>query len=53
VKNVAVTQIHAISSTLNKAIDYISNPKKTNGKLLISGFHCTPEMAESLSGNPT
>jgi hypothetical protein len=42
---VAVTQIHAISTTLNKAIDYISNPNKTEGKLLISGFHCTPEMA--------
>jgi hypothetical protein len=41
----AVTQIHAIETTLNKAIDYICNPEKTNGGLLISGFHCTPEMA--------
>ena len=41
----AVTQIHAIETTLSKAIDYIANPGKTDGKLLISGFQCTPEMA--------
>jgi hypothetical protein len=32
-------------TTLTKAIDYISNPDKTDDKLLISGFNCTPEMA--------
>jgi hypothetical protein len=41
----AITQIHAIETTLTKAIDYISNPDKTDDKLLISGFNCTPEMA--------
>jgi hypothetical protein len=41
----AITQIHAISTTLSKAIDYISDPAKTDDKILISGFHCTPEMA--------
>jgi hypothetical protein len=42
---VAVTQIHSISTTLGRAIDYIINPAKTDGKMLISGFNCTPEMA--------
>jgi hypothetical protein len=41
----AITQIHAIETTLNKAIDYISDPAKTENKILISAFGCTPEMA--------
>jgi len=41
----AVTQIHPIQTTLVKAIDYISNPDKTDGTLLIYGYNCTPEMA--------
>ena len=41
----AVTQIHAIETTLTKAIDYISDPDKTDQTLLISGYNCTPEMA--------
>ena len=41
----AVTQIHAIETTLIKAIDYISNPDKTDNTLLISGYKCTPELA--------
>jgi len=41
----AVTQIHAIQTTLVKAIDYISNPDKTDDALLIYGYNCTPEIA--------
>ncbi|MDR2570524.1 MAG: relaxase/mobilization nuclease domain-containing protein [Oscillospiraceae bacterium] len=41
----AITQIHAIETTLSKAIDYISDPAKTENKILISAFGCTPEMA--------
>lgn len=41
----AVTSIHAIKTTLKKALDYIMNPEKTDGSLLISGFKVTPETA--------
>ena len=41
----AVTEIHAIKSTLNKALDYIMNPKKTDDTLLVDGYHCAPETA--------
>ena len=41
----AVTKIKAIKSTLNKAIDYITNPLKTDGKLLVSGFKVEPPFA--------
>lgn len=41
----AVTEIHAIRITLNKALDYIMNPKKTDDRLLVDGFGCTPETA--------
>ncbi|MBE6844512.1 MAG: endonuclease [Ruminococcus sp.] len=41
----AVTEIHAIKSTLNKALDYIMNPKKTDNTLLVDGYHCAPETA--------
>ena len=30
----AVTKIHPIKSTLKKALDYITNPAKTDGKVL-------------------
>jgi len=42
---VAVTQIHPIETTLKAAIDYISNPEKTDEKLLVSGLDCSPETA--------
>ena len=32
----AVTKTHPIKSTLKAAIDYICNPDKTDGKLLVS-----------------
>lgn len=41
----AYTKIHAIKATVNKAIDYICNPQKTDEKLLISSFACSPETA--------
>lgn len=41
----AVTEIHRITTTLNKALDYIQEPKKTDDKLLVSGFACSPEIA--------
>ncbi len=32
----AVTKIKPVKSTLSKALDYIENPDKTDGKMLIS-----------------
>ena len=34
----AVTKIKPIKSTLSKALDYIENPDKTDGKMLVSSF---------------
>ena len=34
----AVTKIKPIKSTLSKALDYIQNPDKTEGKTLVSSF---------------
>ena len=42
----AVTKTHPIKSTLKAAIDYICNPDKTDGKLLVSSFGCTTETAD-------
>ncbi len=42
----AYTEIHPIKSTLDKAIEYICNPDKTDGKLLISSFGCSYETAD-------
>ena len=41
----AITKIHPIKKTLNLAIDYIINDKKTDEKILVSSFGCTPETA--------
>ena len=41
----AITKIHAIQATVNKAVDYICNPAKTDESLLISSFGCSPETA--------
>lgn len=41
----AYTEIHPITATVHKAIAYICNPEKTDGKLLISSFGCAPETA--------
>ena len=42
----AVTKTHPIKSTLKAAIDYICNPDKTDGKLLVSSFGCVAETAD-------
>ena len=42
----AVTKIKPIKSTLSKALDYIQNPDKTDGKMLISSFGCSYETAD-------
>ncbi|MFG6321588.1 MAG: relaxase/mobilization nuclease domain-containing protein [Lachnospiraceae bacterium] len=41
----AYTKIHAITSTVGKAVDYICNPEKTDGSILISSYGCSPETA--------
>ena len=42
----AVTKTHPIKSTMKAAIDYICNPVKTDGKLLVSSYGCTAETAD-------
>ena len=42
----AVTKIKPVKSTLKKALDYIENPDKTDGKMLVSSFGCSPETAD-------
>ena len=42
----AVTKTHPIKSTLKAAIDYICNPAKTDGSLLISSYGCSAETAD-------
>ena len=40
----AVTKTHPIKSTLKAAIDYICNPEKTDGKLLVSPMAAPPRL---------
>ena len=42
----AITKTHPIKSTLKAAIDYICNPVKTDGKLLVSSYGCAAETAD-------
>ena len=42
----AATKIKPIKSTLSKALDYIENPDKTDGKMLVSSFGCSYETAD-------
>ena len=42
----AVTKIKPIKSTLSKALDYIENPDKTDGKMLVSSFGCSSATAD-------
>jgi len=42
----AYTKIHAIKATVNKAIKYITNPDKTDGKMLVDSYACSPESAD-------
>ena len=41
----AYTRIHPIKATVQKSVDYICNPDKTEGELLVSSFSCTPKYA--------
>lgn len=41
----AYTKIHAIKATVDKTIDYICNPDKTDDKIFISSYACSPETA--------
>ena len=41
----AYTRIHAIKSTVKKAVDYICNPDKTEEQLLVDTFACGVETA--------
>ena len=42
----AITKIKPIKSTLKKALDYIQNPEKTEGKVLVSSYGCSYETAD-------
>ena len=42
----AVTKIKPVKRTLSKALDYIQNPDKTDGKMLVSSFGCSYETAD-------
>ncbi len=42
----AVTKIKPIKSMLGKALDYIQNPYKTDGKTIVSSFGCSYETAD-------
>ena len=39
-------RLSLLKSTLSKALDYIQNPDKTDGKMLVSSFGCSYETAD-------
>ena len=41
----AYTKIHAIKATVDKAIDYICSPDKTDEQIYVSSYACAPETA--------
>ena len=41
----AYTKIRNIKTTINKAIDYITNPAKTNNSKFVYGYNVTPKTA--------
>ncbi len=41
----AITKIHAVKASVQKAVDYICNPDKTEGRILVDSFACTPQTA--------
>ena len=43
----AITRIHPIKATVQRAVNYIINPEKTDGLCLVDSFLCAPEIAES------
>jgi len=42
---VAYVKLRKIKSSLKKALDYIEDPKKTDGQILVTGFQVNPTMA--------
>jgi len=42
----AVTKIKPVKGALKRAIEYIQNPAKTDGKMLVSSFGCSYETAD-------
>ena len=45
-RDMAITKNHPINATLKKAVDYICNPAKTDGTLLVYSYGCAPETAD-------
>jgi hypothetical protein len=43
----AVTKIKPVKSALKQRIEYIQNPAKTDGKMLVSSFGCAYETADA------
>ena len=41
----AYTKIHTIKATVDKAIEYICNPDKTDEQIYVSSYACAPETA--------
>lgn len=42
----AITKIKPIKKTLKKSLEYIQQEDKTDGKMLVSSFGCSPETAD-------
>jgi hypothetical protein len=47
----AVTKIKPVKSALKQQLDYIQNPDKTDGKMLVSSFGCSYETADAEFGH--
>lgn len=45
-RNMAYIKIFGIKSTVKKAVDYITNPAKTDEQNLVSSYGCSPETAD-------
>lgn len=45
-RNMAYIKIFGIKSTVKKAVDYITNPDKTDEQNLVSSYGCSPETAD-------
>ena len=41
----AITKIHAVWASVQKAVDYICNPDKTDGEMLVDSYACSPATA--------
>ena len=48
----AYTKIHAIKATVDKAIDYICNPEKTDEKMLVSARRLIDTSDEKFQNSP-